>query len=287
MPDFASIPGGAQGGIHDAVFTPGVDVFYNITSGGLNAFIDRGAATAHTVVDASQAANGIVVRTGMASDTVSGSSSGDVINTGSGNDLVTAGDGNNFVLGGDGDDTIYAGGGNDTLVGGSGADVIHGGAGSDNLQGNDGNDTLLGDDGNDSLSGGAGDDFLAGGAGNDTIVGGDGNDTIYGDDGNDLLMGGAGNDFFVYEAGLGGSDTIVGFNAGDELRINHDTGLASLGGFSVQGSSGFDPAAANRIELAPGGVKVTIGDDTILIKGITGTNAHELLAHPDQWIKII
>jgi Ca2+-binding RTX toxin-like protein len=281
MADFASIPGGSDTvGIFDPSIVSSVDAFYNISSGGLGAFIDRGNATGNTEVDGSGALDAVTFKGGIGDDVFQGSVNGDTVNAGGGNDYISAGEGNNYILGGAGNDTIVAGNGNDTLIGDDGDDVIFGGDGDNVIQGGAGNDTLTAGSGDDSISGGSGHDYIWGGDGNDTLLGGDGDDTLIGGRGDDLLMGGAGNDLFVFSSDHGGNDTIVGFTAGDEVQIEGDPIS-----FSVQGQAGFDPSATNKIELIGSSVKITMGADTILIKGITGSSPADLLNNLD-WLKV-
>ena len=99
---------------------------------------------------------------------------------------------------------------------------------------------------------------------------------MVGAEGNNLLIGGSGADTFAYDTGFGGNDTILGFSVGQdfvEIRdgmngINLQTVPTAGGGFEekIQGFDGLN----NKIEVVGNSLKITIGDDTILIKGITG-----------------
>ncbi|NMY52166.1 VCBS domain-containing protein [Pseudomonas sp. WS 5011] len=88
----------------------------------------------------------------------------------------------------------------------------------------EGGDYLKGSDSSDVLRGMAGNDKLEGGGGNDTIYGGTGGDSIFGGAGNDILYAGdtaasdGAADLFVYdlEAGLQGTDLIIGFANGQD-----------------------------------------------------------------------
>jgi Ca2+-binding RTX toxin-like protein len=106
---------------------------------------------------------------------------------------------------------------NDKLPGTNANDVLKGRGGNDVLKGKSGNDKLDGGAGKDKLVGGAGDDLLRGGAGNDKLNGGAGNDVLVGGAGNDTLTGGAGRDTYVFNSLTEGKDTIVGFNATDDV----------------------------------------------------------------------
>ena len=106
------------------------------------------------------------------------------------------------------DDVIDAGAGNDTVDAGLGNDTVDGGTGNDVLLGGAGDDTLLGGEGSDQLWGGEGSDLLDGGAGDDALVTGAG-DTAFGGDGDDA--------FFIDGQSSGGTATIVGGEAGEDL----------------------------------------------------------------------
>jgi len=282
MADFASIPGGAA----FPVTTPGTlsaDAFYSITTG----VVDRSLATGNTTVDGGLSISGLAAKTGSGNDQLIGGDANDTLNGGDGNDLISGGNGGNYLIGGGGSDAINAGSGNDTADGGTGDDQIFGGEGNNVITGGDGSDILGAGAGADSISGGAGNDSIWGGAGNDTLLGGSGDDTLGGGAGNDQLIGGTGNDLFVFAPGYGGDDTIVGFNAGDSLQITSfpglDGALPTLG-FALPGDPGF-ATATNKIEIVAGSVKVTIGSDTITIKGISGTTPDDLLSNL-SWLKV-
>lgn len=137
----------------------GVDIYYNILSGGAG----------NDVID------------GLAgSDSIDGGADNDTVFGGAGNDTVAGGTGNDSILGGDGNDSVGSGDGEDFASGGSGSDTLSGGAGNDTLSGGDGSDSILGGDGNDVITGGAGADTLSGGSGADIFVltGGAGVDQI-------------------------------------------------------------------------------------------------------------
>ena len=133
-----------------------------------------------------------------------------------GDDTMEGGAGNDTLLGDKGDDELWGQDGIDILIGGTGEDAMWGGDDRDKLLGGKGDDTLWGEDGKDIINGGKGDDILYGGADNDIFQGGKGDDTIIGGNGNDLMNGGSGDDTFVFEVGSG-TDTITGFDQGDDL----------------------------------------------------------------------
>ena len=103
--------------------------------------------------------------------------------------------------------------------------VILGSAFGDDLLGQNGNDNIAGLDGNDTIRGGGGNDLLLGGHGDDTIFGGTGRDTLFGGLGNDYLSGGAGADWL---SGDQGADTLIGATGADVFYFNGKT--AGVGG---------------------------------------------------------
>jgi len=120
-----------------------------------------------------------------------------------------------------GDDVLEGTMGKDTINGLGGDDKIHGKGGNDTLKGSGGNDRLFGNGGDDKLYGGSGRDKLFGGGGNDKLHGGSGRDVLDGGKGSDLLDGGGGKDKYVFKDKLGhGVDTIVKFEAGEQLRLD-------------------------------------------------------------------
>lgn len=160
---------------------------------------------------------------------------------GSANDTINGSDSANYLYGsGDGSDlgdTIYGNGGNDVIMGGS--DTADQTDGSDLLFGNDGDDLIFGNAGNDTLIGGSaetdgsetGSDTLYGGAGDDRIIGNGGNDWLIGGPGTDSLYGGMGNDKFLV-GWNNGADLIIGFNAGDKIRILNNVNGTGIDDFS-------------------------------------------------------
>ncbi|MEO0678855.1 MAG: Ig-like domain-containing protein [Pseudomonadota bacterium] len=114
-----------------------------------------------------------------------------------------------------GDDLLYAGNGNDALFGGDDDDRLYGGGGDDSLFGGDDDDRLDGDVGDDSLFGGGGDDQLYGGGGDNFFSPGAGVDEVYLAGDLDVVQGSASD----LDASL-----IVGFGAGDLVRIETGAG---------------------------------------------------------------
>lgn len=180
---------------------------------------------------------------GEAADTISGNGGDDNLNGNGGGDSIDGGAGNDFINGGPGDDTLQGGEGNDYIQAGGmydgGFDVVDGGAGYDTAQYGyqdamgpvhfvssgagpqydplGGTDTLIGIE-EVHVFGSAFDDTIEGAAERNYLVGGAGND---------ILHGWGGPDSFVYDAaGNNGIDTIMDFEAGDNIQVD---GLALTG----------------------------------------------------------
>jgi len=132
-------------------------------------------------------------------------------------------------------------GGRDVLTGTATGEVLRGLGGADKLDGLGGDDRLYGGDHNDQLLGGAGNDLLGGGAGND------------------MLSGGSGADIFVFE-GHFGQDTVRDFAAGDRI--------------DVSAIAGIDSFADLAITYAGRNAVIAIGDDQIILKGVTHGMLH-------------
>ncbi|MEO1686457.1 MAG: Ig-like domain-containing protein [Pseudomonadota bacterium] len=105
-----------------------------------------------------------------------------------------------------GDVAYYLAGGDDLLYAGNGNDALFGGDDDDRLYGGGGDDSLFGGGGDDQLHGGGGDNFFAPGAGVDEVY-------LAGD--LDVVQGSASD----LDASL-----IVGFGAGDLVRIETGAG---------------------------------------------------------------
>jgi hypothetical protein len=160
----------------------------------------------------------------MAAVTVSGGSAtlgssggnyaGITVTTNGQGDSITAG-GGPIAITSAGADTIYAGtgalsvtaSGALNLIGGAGAINVTAGSAGIDVQAGSGNITLQGGQGNDSFVGGTGSALLTLGAGNDSVTFGAGTTYVFA----------GGNDVFNVVAGLGGSDTISGWSAGDHV----------------------------------------------------------------------
>ncbi|HHP7243820.1 MAG TPA: type I secretion C-terminal target domain-containing protein, partial [Elainellaceae cyanobacterium] len=89
--------------------------------------------------------------------------------------------------------------------------------GRDFVKGGGGNDRLIGQGGNDKLFGGGGNDLLRGGRGKDRLKGGGRNDILVGQAGADTLIGGGGADLYVFRGVADATDTIIGFQVGQDL----------------------------------------------------------------------
>ncbi|MGJ3251791.1 MAG: beta-propeller fold lactonase family protein [Elainellaceae cyanobacterium] len=114
-------------------------------------------------------------------------------------------------------DRLIGKGGRDRLIARGGKDIGKGGGGNDLVKGGGSNDRLSGQRGNDKLVGGSGDDLLRGGSGNDRLKGGGGHDILVGQSGADTLIGGGGADLYVFKSVADATDTIIGFQVGQDL----------------------------------------------------------------------
>lgn len=114
------------------------------------------------------------------------------------------------------------------------------------VQGTDENDTLTGTDGMDDLFGGAGDDVLNGGAEWDYLIGEGGNDT---------LTGGADMDTFFFGEDTG-NDVITDFTEGEDYIDLVAAGVT------------MDDLSITQED---GDTLVSWGDNSVLLKGFTGT----------------
>jgi len=191
---------------------------------------------------------------GADDDTASGDGGDDILRGASGDDTLDGGAGNDLINGGTGNDTISAGAGNDTVNAGRGADTLDGGDGADILRGMSGNDTADGGLGDDQVFGGGGADRLSGGAGDDALYGGAGDDVIAGGAGDDLLVGHRGVDSFVFDSGDAGSDTVIGFKAGESVVL---TGF----GYASEAEAAADfVQSGGDVVFSNGDVSVTFED---------------------------
>jgi len=197
------------------------------------------------------------LRGGVGIDTLIGGEGNDRLRVGGDGDFGFGGDGDDFLQGAAGDDTLFGEDGNDVIYGGTGVDILDGGEGDDELRagssgdvldGGEGMDTLLSQSGDDIAYGGGGDDLVNGAAGDDTLFGDAGNDEMNGGSGDDILDGGlgddilrgqGGNDTFVFDADEGGSDTVIGYRAGETILLRdfgYANAEAAAGDFSQSGN---------------------------------------------------
>ena len=189
---------------------------------------------------------------------LTGTAGRDVIAGLGGNDTLDGLEGNDIICGGGGNDTIYAGVGDDRVMGEAGDDILYGDYSGTGIVGNDiidgGPNSPFGGDwiyfydlavtvnleggtavgeGQDTLKnlenvyGSDKDDTLIGDDQPNYLVGWDGHDVIWGRDGNDAVNGEAGNDELF--GGGGVWDWIVYFGATDEVHLDLDTRLATIG----------------------------------------------------------
>ncbi|QQS10754.1 MAG: hypothetical protein IPK81_14025 [Rhodospirillales bacterium] len=229
--------------------------------------------------------------TGVAGDTMFGTSGADTITVGGGDDPVVDAIGGADVVTGDGRvNTLLGGGGDDTLDGAGGIDALFGGAGDDTLKGANAGDRLAGGAGRDvadyrslssaisldlvtgafSIGGSAADDQLFDIEG---LIGGTGNDVLYGGVANDYFRGGAGADLFY--GGAGGQDTLsyegsssgvyVTISGGGYLGYGGDAaGDAAFNVDAVVGSSHADTIyGTSSADTLVGGA----GNDTLMAVG--------------------
>ncbi|NDW34601.1 DUF4347 domain-containing protein [Yangia sp. PrR007] len=183
-------------------------------------------------------------------DSLYGNQGDDVLDGGEGDDWMHGGQDNDLLLGGTGGDTLAGGHGDDTVDGGEGFDVldfftardgvtvdlsitgpqlVSATEGTDtymNIEGVLGgrhSDTLSGNELANLLNGGLGNDTLMGREGDDTLLGDAGDDVLYGGLGTDVLSGGAGADTFAYVTSEEGGDTILDFDASEDVfRLSLD-----------------------------------------------------------------
>ena len=189
-------------------------------------------------------------------ENVTGGSGADTL-SGAGNALV------NNLTGGAGDDTYFADLGDTiTELAGGGIDSVFTASASFTLGANVDNLTFTGA-GNFTGTGNGLANVLTGGSGNDGLSGGGGNDTLIGGAGIDSMNGGTGADTFVFAAGFG-NDVITGFDA-------NAIGGQDLLDISALGITAATFAASVTIADLGNDTLVTIGGDSILLIGVTGT----------------
>jgi Ca2+-binding RTX toxin-like protein len=182
-----------------------------------------------------------------------------------------------IVTGNNLDDTIIGGLGHDSINGANGSDQLFGRSGNDIISGGAGFDFIVGDAGNDRLSSGTGGGSLHGSYGNDTLEGGSGEDALVGDAGLDLMTGGGGRDKFYFSEVIDSRpfspDLITDFQAGvDRIMLgdlHSGTGYPGQpSGFKFIGTAAFSAEGQVRYVHQNG--------DTIVQVNIDGTSGSEL-----------
>lgn len=201
-----------------------------------------------------------IVGTGGA-DVIAGLDANDNLRGAGGNDTIYGQCGDDIIRGNQGNDVLYGGLGNDDLRGGQNNDTLFGGRGADTMRGGGGSDSLFGGLAGDLLLGGGGADTLFGEEGNDDIRAGGGNDTIIGGAGNDILRGQNGGDSFDYfDFAIEGNDTIIGFNASDQVDLSAALAAAGLGDGDVNFSSAGGSNALITVNGFAGQFSVTLNN---------------------------
>lgn len=150
-------------------------------------------------------------------------------------------------------------------------EVLNGGEGNDNLVGGDGWDFINGGAGDDTLSGGKEGDNLDGGDGNDILLGGEGYDYLHGGTGNDTMTGGEGGNHYTFEDDSG-HDVVTDFN------VKEDT--ISLFSEKLK----FEDL---KSEKTSDGLKVSWGDNSVLLKGVTADLSQDWFFTTDGLIEPI
>lgn len=181
--------------------------------------------------------------------------SNDLVLTGNdGDNVLQGGNGDDTLIGGGGDDTLYATGMNGTRIGGAGDDTYYYRFGTIVEEAGGGIDTILEAGPVDlselpnvenvtlteatqvTVTGNALANLLVSVEGYNTLDGAAGDDTLDGGSGNDRLEGGAGNDVYRAARAGAGTDTIGGFDAGQDrfdLSGGHFLSLSEAGGATI------------------------------------------------------
>jgi Ca2+-binding RTX toxin-like protein len=165
----------------------------------------------------------------------------------------------------------------DTIFGSAGRDVVIGAIGTKAIVDlGDGNDLFLGTSGDDVAHMGAGNDVFNASVGNDVGFLGSGNDTMNGGRGNDVANLGSGNDRYNYWDRLDGDDTIIGGSGIDTFDYRDESGTSDTTVFVAESAqaliarSSLGPISLIGVERAR--VVVGVGDDTIRVEDLTGTD---------------
>lgn len=180
--------------------------------------------------------------------------------------------------------------GQDTFIGSNLAEQADGGAGADTLIGNSGDDTLLGQTGRDKIQGGAGADSIEGGSGKDAISGGTGNDFIHGGHGRDKINGQDGSD--TIDGGIG-NDRLTGGGSADTFQFSYDWGNDTITDFHANNKEdidlsyngqifSFNDMITNHLRDNGGNAEIFVGDDTILLLGVSVSDIGVGLAYSEN-----
>ena len=214
----------------------------------------------------------VIINGGAGADEISNGGDSPSIYGGAGDDLIENSGVSSAIYGNAGNDeiinigedsAIYGDAGDDFIKNNSDKSSLYGGAGDDNftnygdevfIVGGAGNDSVYNSGSKITLDGGAGDDYIysegsvisiSSGAGNDSIYSFGDHITVSGDAGNDYIEN-SGGKHITYQFGADfGNDTVVGFNAGDTIKI-------TSGDYSTLASSND--------------VIVSVGDSSLLLK---------------------
>jgi len=201
---------------------------------------------------------------GNANDVLNGNGGNDKLFGGAGDDTMRGFAGNDLLNGGGGSDVLDGDGGRDTLVGKAGADQLDGGNGNDVLKGNGGGDVLNGGARADKLFGGGKNDVLNGNGGADTLNGQNGADTLNGGGGDDVLNGGGGNDRFEFGNGFG-HDTLFGFSAANQEKIDFSAVTAIVG---------FPDLVNHHLhaQAGTGYAMIVVGSNSLVLDGVQASD---------------
>jgi Ca2+-binding RTX toxin-like protein len=202
---------------------------------------------------------GSVLNEGSGQSTVYASAGAATVNAGSGSTTVDGGSGSLlFTAGSSSNDSVTAGSGNTSIIGGSGgSDTYVGGTGSFSvtLTGASTDDEVTGTSGNTTVDASASTGPLQittnplGNSGTLVATLGTGADTVIGGSGSSVITAGSGHDVFGFVNGYsGGSETISGFNALDNLAFK---------GYTAPPTEQYDGSSKTDIMTLSDGTKIT------------------------------
>ena len=189
----------------------------------------------------------VIVGSGIAENSIEGSSKSTKITGGNANDTIIGGpgsetliglDGNDYISGYHGDDEIFGGDGDDVLLGGLGYDSIYGGYGADIIDGGEGLDTVVFS--GEYLNGVHVNIMLGIGFGSDAegdtyesienILGSEFDDILHGNDDDNIIRGYGGIDYIVP---MGGEDILQGGLGSDIYQFDHAFGTKIINNFAT------------------------------------------------------